>query len=260
MSDDSKPRYLDAQQVVYLPKHARQALLWVLGIVAASAALSGLCFAFFPQWRDQVTVLLSIAQTAAGAFAVVIFVLMAERQLSTDRLRARTDDFLDRQLPDILARIELPQLASDVTVNVQSFERAASVHGKRKDIFGANYELSLKDFRLRMWVGINVRRLAVIYFVPVQSAAEVDQVRDDFRFTFSGAEKVGYHTHFEYCEHEGERWVSIWSTVMTEQGILGQPSEQLFWMQDVAMMTQSLARTALRCGRSVCTRALPGPL
>lgn len=260
MSDDNKPTYLDAQQVVYLPLGARRALLWVLGLVAGSSGLAGLVFAFFPEWRDKVTVALSIAQTAAGAFAVVIFVLLAERQLSTDRLRSKTDDFLDTQLPDILARIELPQLAADQTVAVQQFHRAASVHGRRKDIFGANYEISLRSFRMRMWVGINVRRLAVIYFVPVSGKDEVDQVRQDFHFTFAGAEKVGYHTHFEYCEHEGERFVSIWSTVMTEQGILGQPAEQLFWMQDIAMMTQSLSRTALRCGRKVFTQTLPGPL
>lgn len=258
--EESKPRYLDAQQVIYLPTGARHALLWVLGVVAACAGVAGLAFAFFPEWRDKVTVALSIAQTAAGAFAVVIFVLLAERQLSIERLRSKTDEFLDTQMPDILARIELPQMAADQTVGVQLFERLATVHGRRKDIFGANYEISLGDFRMRMWVGINVRRLTVIYFVPVDSRADVATIQEEFRFTFSGAQKVGYHTHFEYGEVSDEKFVSIWSTVMTEQGILGYPAEQLFWMQDIAMMTQSLARTALRCGRSLWTKTLPGPL
>jgi hypothetical protein len=151
MADDSKPTYLDAQQVVYLPRGARLAVLWVLGVLAAASAIAGLGFVFFAEWRDKVVVALSIAQTAAGAFAVVIFVLMAERQLSTDRIRIKTDEFLDSQLPDILARIELPQVAPDRTVQVSQFVRASSIHGKRKDIFGANYELGLSDHRLRMW-------------------------------------------------------------------------------------------------------------
>lgn len=258
--DDSRPKYLDAQQVVFLPQGARRALLWVLGIVAACSAIAGLAFAFFPEWRDKVTVALSISQTAAGAFAVVIFVLLAERQLSQDRLRSKTDEFLDLQLPDILARIELPQVVEDETVRVRQVARASSVHGRRKDIYGANYDISLRDFRMRMWVGINVRRLSVIYFVPVNGPEEVDALRKQFHFTFTGAAKVGYDTHYEYCEHVDERFVSIWSTVMTEQGILGQPAEQLFWMQDLAMMTQSLARTALRIHRPLWTEMLPGPL
>jgi hypothetical protein len=47
---------------------------------------------------------------------------------------------------------------------------------------------------------------------------------------------------------------------MADQAILGNPAEQLFWMQDVAMMTQSVIRTAVREGINLYTTTEPGPL
>jgi hypothetical protein len=52
----------------------------------------------------------------------------------------------------------------------------------------------------------------------------------------------------------------MWSTVFAEHAILGNPAEQLFWTQDVAMMTQSLARTAVRSKIDLNPTVEPGPL
>lgn len=260
MSDDAQPKYLDANQVVYLPKWARYAVMTVLGTLALSACLAGLLFFCFPQFYDKITPTLSIAQTAAGAFAVVLFVLFAERQLSTDKLLQRTDVFLELQMAEALRKIEVPQLKRGYTVNVNVIERSSTVHGGRKDIFGANYELWLENFRMRMWIGINVKRLSVIYFVKASSDADEAELEKKFRFTFGGAAKLGYETNYQYVEIDGERLVSIWSTVMADKVILGNPAEQLFWIQDVAMMTQSFIRTAVRERLELYTTTEPGPL
>ena len=113
---------------------------------------------------------------------------------------------------------------------------------------------------MRFWVGINVKRLSTIYFVKVDSEQQVEELRNIFRFTFGGAAKVGYETNFEYAEIDGEKIVSIWSTAMADNAILGNPAEQLFWVQDIAMMTQSLIRTAVRHNVCLYTNTEPGPL
>lgn len=260
MSDSAAPKYLDANQIVYLPAWARYSVMAVLGILAVSACVAGLVFFYFPDFHDRITPTLSIAQTAAGAFAVVLFVLFAERELSTDKLLQRTDTFLERQMPDALRKIEIPQVRAGHTMSVSVIDRASTIHGGRKDIYGANYELWLDEFRIRMWIGINVRRLSVIYFARASSIDDERAFEETFRFTFRGAQKLGYETNFQYVEINGEKLVSIWTTVMSENGILGNPSEQLFWMQDVAMMTQSLIRTAVREGIQLNTLNEPGPL
>jgi hypothetical protein len=257
---EKKPAYLDASQVIFLPVWARWAVIGILGALALSATVCGMVFLFAKEWRDTVLPALSIAQTAAGGFAIVLFVLFAEKQLSTPRLMEKTDHFLDRHLVDSLSRIELPSIEKGKTVSVLQIARQEGVYGRRKDIYGANYEISLADFKMRMWVGINVRRISTIYFVKATSADDVEKIREVFKFTFGGAEKVGYHTNFEYSEIGGEPIVSMWSTVLAEQGILGHPAEQLFWVQDIAMMTQSVARTAWRNHISLLTNTEPGPL
>lgn len=260
MSGDSPPRYLDANQIVYLPAWARYAVMVVLGALALSACIAGLAFFFFPANYDKITPTLSIAQTAAGAFALVLFVLFAERELSTDKLLRKTDVFLEQQMAEGLRKIEIPQLRPDVTVEVDVVQRASTVHGGRKDIFGANYEIRLDGFKMRMWIGINVKRLSVIYFVNAADASAVELIKEKFHFTFAGAAKLGYDTNFQYAEIDDERFVSIWSTVMADKVILGNPSEQLFWIQDVAMMTQSFIRTAVRERLDAYTSIEPGPL
>jgi len=257
---EKKHAYLDANQVIFLPAWARWAVIFILGALALSATICGVVFLFAKEWRDTVLPALSIAQTAAGGFAIVLFVLFAEKQLSTHRLMGKTDDFLDRHLVSSLSRMELPEVQKNKTVEVKPIVREAGIYGQRKDIYGANYEIRLADFKMRMWVGINVRRISVIYFVKAESPNDVEKIREIFKFTFGGAEKVGYHTHFEYSIVEGEPVVSMWSTVQAENGILGHPAEQLFWVQDIAMMTQSVARTAWRNKLSLLTICEPGPL
>ncbi|HEY4541249.1 MAG TPA: hypothetical protein VIG66_02620 [Noviherbaspirillum sp.] len=260
MSSDGGARFLDAQQIVYLPRWARWMVMGVLGLLAICAGVAGIGFFFISDQLDAVAPLLAIAQTAAGAFAVVLFVLFAERQLSTDRLHARTDQFLEHHMRDALAKIEIPQVKRGHTVQVNVLKRADTIHGGRKDIYGANYQLFLENFRMRMWVGINVRRIGVIYFVKAESEADAERFRNIFRFTFGGAEKLGYAVNFEYAEIDGEKLVSIWTTVQAGHTILGDPAEQLFWVQDVAMMTQSLIRTAVRHNIELYTQREPGPL
>ncbi len=263
MSDeDAKGGKIDVQQVIFLPVWARALLLSLLGLLGVCAALSGIYFLLQPQGGDRVVPLMSVAQTAIGAFAVVLFILFAEKQISTPRLHEKTDQFLEIHLLESLSRIEIPKAMQDATVKVHLVKRPVGIHGGRKDIFGCNYLLDLGDFKMKMWVGINVKRLSVIFYAKVDSPEDVEYIKNVFRFTFLGAEKVGYHTNFEYALIDGEGIVSMWSTVLAEQAILGNPAEQLFWTQDIAMMTQSLARTALRNQPSIDlnTEIAPGPL
>lgn len=251
---------LDAQQIVYLPLWARFSIIFLLALLAITSCAGAVFFLVVPASRELVVPALAIGQTAIGGFAVVMFVLFSEKQLSTARLYEKTDLFLTQHIVESFKRIEIPQVCKEKTVNVRVVTRSANIHGHRKDIYGANYEISLDDFKMQVWVGINVKRLGIIYFVEVDGPEMREKLESDFRFTFGGAEKVGYHTNFEYASMEDQQVISIWSTAYAENAILGNPAEQLFWVQDLAMMTQSVARTAVRHHWNLNTRAQPGPL
>lgn len=256
-----QPNHWDAQQIIFLPLWARLLLLALLVLLGVGAIGAGIYFLFSaPEASERVVPLMAIAQTAVGAFAIMLFVLFAEKQLNTPRLYEKTNQFLERYLVESLSRIEIPQLQAEQTVTVTTVARASTVHGQRKDIFGCNYHLALADFRMKFWVGLNVKRLSVIYFVKVNGPEDIEKLKAVFKFTFSGAEKVGYHTHYEHAQLGEEHIVSMWSTVFAEHAILGNPAEQLFWTQDVAMMTQSLARTAVRSKIDLNPAVEPGPL
>ncbi len=83
-----------------------------------------------------------------------------------------------------------------------------------------------------------------------------------FSFTFGGAEKIGFHTFYERAQPDGHDVVSIWMSATAKDVFLTSPSEKLFWAQDVAMMTQSFLRTAIRYKGEVNIATLvdPGPL
>ena len=51
MSEEST-KYLDPQQVVFLPKWARYTILSLLGILAFAACVSAVVFLFFPEHRE----------------------------------------------------------------------------------------------------------------------------------------------------------------------------------------------------------------
>jgi len=251
---------MDVQQVVYLGRWLQIILLTLLGFLTVSACASALIFLFSPGSHELVVPLMSIAQTLLGAFAVIMFVLFAEKQPTIDRLHEKTNQFLEYHVKEGLSRIELPQVEKERTVSVNLISRGQGIHGRRKDIYGANYEIGIGGFKMKLWVGINIKRVSIIYFVKADSVESAEELREIFKFTFGGAEKVGYQTYFEYAIVDGEQIVSIWSTVTVDSSILNNTAEQLFWVQDLAMMTQSFARTAIRHNINLDTTAHPGPL
>jgi hypothetical protein len=111
---------------------------------------------------------------------------------------------------------------------------------------------------------LNVYRIFVIYFVDAtgQGQGYTDVLREVFKYTFGGAEKIGFHTFYERASPDGDDVVSIWMSATAKESFLTSPTEKLFWAQDIAMMTQSFLRTALRYHQTVklVTTSEPGPL
>ncbi len=132
--------------------------------------------------------------------------------------------------------------------------------GKR-DIFGRLFALQHSDYIFQLWVGLNVNRVFVIYFVPLVNGLTLDRAKEIFAFTFGGAEKLGYHVNYEIAKLDTQDLLSIWLNVETADDLVSNPQDKLFWAQDVAMMTQSFLRTAHRNSISLhLAGTSPGPL
>jgi hypothetical protein len=110
-----------------------------------------------------------------------------------------------------------------------------------------------------LWIGINVRRIIVIYFMPGKDEKSVEEMQTIFRGTFSGAAKVGWTVGLDLVHLQDETVVSIWPHINLDSSLLTDPAEKLFWSQDIAIMTMSLMRTAVRSKVALMTKNPPRP-
>ena len=239
---------LDSREFIHVPAPIRTLALAMLALVCVSAVYITARYAYIddpkdPKYADWILVGMSLVHMSLAGFAFALLLFFAEKDVSTDVLLKKTEAFLEELLPKVLERV-----SPSYSVRHQGSE---VIKLGRSDIFGAAYELSADGKRVRLWVGLNVSRLIVIYWVVLptdKSVAEAAAYFDNiYQYTFGGAKKVGFTTNYEpFTSPNGSQLVSIWSSVKLDQNLLLQPSDRLFWMQDIAMMTESFWRTSLR--------------
>jgi hypothetical protein len=243
----------DSRLLIYLPGWAK----WVsvIALLALFSVSAASCVYFLRSGQtggELIVFAISIAQSSAVGLVFVIVLFYSRRDANIGTLMVQSDEFLRKHLRDALARITVPQLG------IRGFQ---VLDGGVKDIFGHSFLLESGEFKFRMWVGLNVRRLFVIYFLErPEETGFAEKVAKIFQFTFGGAEAVGFKANYEQAVVDGEAILSIWLTTPTEPDLLTSPNEKLFWAQDIAMMTESYIRTSLRNDLKIFTRCLPGPL
>lgn len=247
---------LDSRGLIHVPKPVRVLALVLLGLACACSMVITTYYVILedpkdPKYSDWVLVGMSIMQLSLTALIAAILLFFTEREVGTAVLKEKTDHFLDHMVPDALQAVS-------PSYEMRQHGCIVSKLG-HSDIFGAAYELESQSHRLKLWVGLNVSRLIVIYWVSGKPC-DVELLQSIFHFTFGGAQKVGYTTFFEPATSPaGEPIISIWSSIPQPSNLLLQPSERLFWLQDIAMMTQSFWRTALRTGVATSAEE-PSPL
>lgn len=248
---------LDSRSFIYLPRWVRITAISFL----AAAVVFGAGFSWYlavsgaEAGRDHsnlIAIGMSLVQTGLSALAIAWILIYSERDLGTEALQQRTEDFLVTQLPRVFRRVT-------PSYDLRATSTEVAVLG-RTDIFGAGYRLENGTDRLMLWVGLNVSRLIVIYWIAAKDGMDAKRAAEVFRYTFGGAAKVGFDVFYEQARTPGgEDIVSIWATAKANENLLTLPAERLFWMQDVAMMTESFWRTAKRYGVAP-TLAEPSPL
>jgi hypothetical protein len=252
---------LDSRGFIHVPKPIRAAALLLLGAVLVSAVFMTVYYVNLdnpkdPKYADWILLGMSLIHMSLAGFALALLLFYAEREVSTDILQQKTEIFLDKLLPSVLEKVSPSYQLRHAGSQVLKLGRS--------DIFGAAYELTCQRNKIKLWVGLNVSRIIVVYWVnaPEMTSGKdaKNHLEDVFQFTFGGAQKVGFSTNFEsFTSPNGAQLYSIWSSIKLEQNLLLQPSERLFWMQDIAMMTESFWRTAIR-NNIVIAAEEPSPL
>ena len=242
----------DTRTYTFLPTWAKAVVLGagVLLLVLAIALVGNALDA--GDASDRMVLGLSLAQTAALVLVFAIVVLFSTRDANATHLQRLGDAFLTGYVVDALARVSVP---------AKGIERFTVVDLGRNDIFGRVLEMRAGGLAVRLWVGLNVHRIHVIYFVPLDEAVTLERVRTAFAHTLAGAAKAGYSASLEPARHDGVDFVSIWLPVEANRDLLYSPRDKLFWAQDIAMMTESMIRSAVRAGVSLDPGKLyPWPL
>lgn len=245
--------FTDTRQFIYLPKWVKATVLAaatvLLGIAVAAILLAIADHTFGGEF---VVFFISVGQSAALVLIFLLIASFSRRDANVNHLHTLVDEFLRVYIASALARVSVPDL------NIERF------HVKdegRKDIFGRLLKMTSGNYTFQVWVGLNVRRLFVIYFVPLTERVGINELKQIYHFTFGGAQSAGYSCNFEEAHVSGQHVASIWMTVKTDDDLLTNPDEKLFWAQDVAMMTESFLRTAHRNNVDLTLKAIsPGPL
>ena len=246
---------IDSRLLLYIPDWARRMSIAALLLLFA---LSAFFCAYLlinrtdGEGPDLLVFVLSVVQASAAGLVFVLILFYSRRDANIDTLVAHSDEFLKKHMRKALERVSVPDLR---------IERFAVRDGGAKDVFGHLFIMEAGELRVPVWIGLNVHRLFVIYYLAREERADFTaRVQEIFRFTFGGAMQAGFTANCEEAVVSGEPVLSIWLCADTHRDLLTNPSEKLFWSQDVAMMTESFVRTALRNGLNLRTRCNPAPL
>lgn len=245
--------------VVHVPRWLRWTLLAFLLLLATGFTVVfflGIGRADYGAWIQPSV---SIVQIALTGLAYVALVFFTESGQSPVMLKARGDAILTRLLPECFNRITDTQGS-----RVRTFVGAPS------GVVGRSFDLHTEHTRVRLWVGVNVHRVIVAYFCELPEQEKEDAFRNRllevFGPTIGGAMAVGYtEPTIQFESIEGYRFASLWLTwnladKAGNEDFLTHAPTQLFFAQDIALMTQSFLRTAQRQGIRLATRIEPMPL
>lgn len=250
-SSGSAVGIMDARRFFYIPKWAKTLLLCVAALLFCGGAFA-LVMGFLNHSHDLLSVSLTAMQTGALMFTFFVLVLFSSMDGSAIQVEGHSATFLTRYIVNSLERVSLPEL----NINKFTVEDLG-----QQDIFGHIFLMKSAQLSFKIWVGLNVNRIFVIYFLPADEGLSIERAQQIFAFTFGGAEKLGYHANYEEATVADTKVLSIWLTVETTDDLISSPKDKLFWAQDVAMMTQSFLRTANRAGLKIKLDSVnPGPL
>jgi hypothetical protein len=244
----------DSKKLFYLPIWARTLILSASIFALLVSIAIAIAFTLRTGDGDKVLIAMSVAQLAMGGLLFVVVLFFSQRDENVSHLKLRSDSFLKIHVRSALSAITVPDAGIEY-IEVDCLNE--------KDLFGFQFRLSAPlKWDYVIWVGLNVNRIFVIYFLPVhgEEIEYLKKIRNVFEFTFGGAEAIQYKANYELATVNGERLISIWLTAPTAHELLTDPAEKLFWAQDVAMMTASFLRTAHRAGIDLEMRARARPL
>lgn len=246
---------IDSKKILYLPLWVKVVTVAALLVCLTVSITISIAFIGVPQHTDWILVSMALAQLSATALLISLTVIFGEREANIDILKTKTDQFLTQHAPKVLKRIE------DNDGDNPEIDISAP-----NNIFGVNYILKTSGAQMKMWLGLNVDRVIVIYFIK---GISVEEAKNIYKYTFGGAETVGYNINYEttMLPKNNEEIISIWCTWPKIQNadnlatdLLNHPEKKLFIIQDIAMMTQSFMRTSQRAKVNIFTDGNPGPL
>lgn len=218
---------------------------------------------------DVLLIALAVLQLSLSGFFVLFIVLNSSRAWSGKGIEKATRSFFNVDLKTALEKISFYEDPRPVVSNRKnqtgfSAPTTLEIH-ENVDIFGNVFSLTCNQRLLNLWIGLNVNRIFVIYWIRDEEHRSLDDIKRIFEFTFGGAQKLGYSVNYEKAtlkpaQGSAKDIISIWLTVKVDDDeFIAAPAQRLFWAQDIAMMTESFWRTAERNGVRMSDE-LPAPL
>lgn len=253
---------IDGKTMFHAPAWVKIASLSLLAVAFAFSVWLTVVYVGTDK-ENWVLVALSIAQIALSGLVFVLIYLFSEREYSVVRLEKLARRFLVEDVLAALQKMDFPGIGKP------EVELAPSASG----IFGQAYRLNFGDTKAAVWVGVNVHKVWVIFFIDKHFDPErfpkgccSESLSSIFEGTLGGAKATGYSVSVEDVvaateQGESRELLSVWSTNMdTNPHMMSDAHRRLFWANDIAMMTYSFLYTACRNDVPVCHDPEPRPI
>lgn len=228
----------DIGNLVYVPRPLRLLILGIL-LVTLGAALGLVGYALAVK-SDAALVAagLGLAQSAATGFLLALLVFYTRRTVSFGSLTQATERFLKEELKSCI------QNAPSALVAGKSLKMSDQVtHLAGENI--CTHDITFGALHLKLRVMLNVRRIVVIYFLPVADASGLESIERLLEPAIFGARHVGYEVKSRFAPPEnagGQAYVTLhFYNNALEDDFLQNASSRYFWAQDIAQMTRSIA-------------------
>jgi len=236
---------MESKAILNLPGWLRTLGLAILLFALAGAGYLAWWYTTLGGRDGWVLLAMSIVQLSLTFLAVLVGLSFSERDVGSDALLRRGEDWFHKNLAGSLARLYVPLAGSPR--GERGFETPCEVALEvSPSKLKANIRVAVKEMpalRLDMVVFLNVKVLSVFVAIPLTQPVNAANVKDHFTLTLQGAETIGWRTSVALYEQETHGVVPhamLCLYVDVGDEFLTKPADRLYWAQDIALMVRSI--------------------
>lgn len=247
---------MNSDSFIYLPGWVKVSAIFLLTFTLLGAF--GVAIEGVMENRDDgwITVSMSVVQVCVSGLGLALVIFFSQRAISIDNLVLKGDEFLERDVPAAVARLE--SLRSGT---VGALAQVALETSHARGSAGAWYDGSIDDVAIGFRVNLRVGNMIAVIYAPAEQFEELAAADELFASTLERARDLGFtaRSALEPQERDGKTYVLFYLIKDLEPGFLFNTEARLGLLQQLTLIIRSASLTARRRGAKLGFGVGPAP-